>query len=79
MKIEIITPKENLYKGEATVVSFPGTEGSFEILTNHAPVISTLAQGEIMIVDTENNKHKFTVKSGLVEASNNIIWVLAEL
>lgn len=78
MKLEIITPKERLYQGEVTLVSLPGTLGAFEILKNHAPVISTLSSGEIRIIDLEKNNHVFKVKSGLVEASNNVIWVLAE-
>lgn len=78
MKLEIITPKEKLYQGEVTLVSLPGTLGAFEILKNHAPVISTLTSGEIKIIDTEKKSHIFKVKSGLVEASNNFIWVLAE-
>ncbi|NMC98462.1 MAG: ATP synthase F1 subunit epsilon [Bacteroidales bacterium] len=78
MKLEIITPKEKLYEGEVTLVSLPGTLGAFEILKNHAPVISTLTSGEIKIIDTEKNSQTFKVKSGLVEASNNIIWILAE-
>ncbi|GAB4456910.1 MAG: hypothetical protein Fur0028_11550 [Bacteroidales bacterium] len=78
MKLEIITPKDKLYEGEVTLVSLPGTMGAFEILKNHAPVISTLTSGEIKIIDTEKNSKTFKVKSGLVEASNNIIWVLAE-
>ncbi len=78
MKLEIITPKEQLYKGEAILVSLPGANGTFEILKNHAPIISTLNNGEIKIIDKEKNSIKFVIKSGLVEASNNIIWILAE-
>jgi F-type H+-transporting ATPase subunit epsilon len=78
MKLEIITPKEQLYKGEVTIVSLPGTNGAFEILKNHAPIISTLNSGVIKIIDKEKNSIKFVIKSGLVEASNNTIWVLAE-
>lgn len=79
MKAEIITPQESLYKGDANMVSLPGTYGAFEILKNHAPIISTLTKGDVIVVDTENNKHTFTIKSGLVEASDNMVWILAEL
>ncbi|NSW44942.1 MAG: ATP synthase F1 subunit epsilon [Bacteroidales bacterium] len=78
MKIEIITPKDKLYEGEITLVSLPGTLGAFEILNNHAPIISTLMAGEVKIIDKEKNNYIFKIKSGLVEASNNTIWVLAE-
>jgi len=78
MKLEIITPKDKLYEGEVTLVSLPGTLGAFEILKNHAPVISTLTSGDIKIIDAEKISHTFKVKSGLVEASNNNISVLVE-
>lgn len=78
MKLEIITPKEQLYKGDVSLVSLPGSNGAFEILKNHAPIISTLISGEIKIIDKEKNSIKFAIKNGLVEASNNTIWILAE-
>lgn len=78
MKLEIITPKEKLFEGEITLISLPGTLGAFEILKNHAPIISTLTAGDIKIIDIEKNSHLFKVKSGLVEASNNNISVLVE-
>lgn len=78
MKLEIITPNEQLYQGNVQLVSLPGTMGTFEILNNHAPIISTLSKGIIKIVDKEKNTVQFEIKSGLVEASENNIWVLAE-
>lgn len=78
MKLEIITPQKKLFEGEVTLISLPGTLGAFEILKNHAPIISTLAEGDIKIIDIEKNTHLFKVKSGLVEASNNNISVLVE-
>lgn len=78
MKLEIISPKEKLYEGEVILVSLPGTLGAFEILNNHAPIISTLTNGEIKVIDTNKNSHAFKVKSGLVEASQNTISVLVE-
>lgn len=78
MKLEIITPNEQLYQGNVQLVSLPGTMGRFEILNNHAPIISTLNEGTIKIIDKEKNTIRFEIKSGLVEASENNIWVLAE-
>ncbi len=78
VKLEIITPNEQLYQGNVQLVSLPGTMGTFEILNNHAPIISTLNQGIIKVVDKEKNTIQFEIKSGLVEASENNIWVLAE-
>lgn len=79
MKLEIITPNDQLYKGDVDLVSLPGTTGRFEILNNHAPIISTLNKGDIKIVDKEKNTKSIKIKKGLVEASENHIWVLAEI
>ncbi len=46
MYLEIITPDKKVFEGEVTGAKFPGTQGSFEVLNNHAPLISTLENGE---------------------------------
>lgn len=77
MHLEIITPEKNIYSGEVSLVNIPGSDGSFGILENHAPIISTLKAGTIKVV--ENNKELFfDVKGGVIEMSNNKIIVLAE-
>ena len=53
MKLEIITPEKELFAGEVSSVKFPGTNGGFEILNNHAPIISTLSKGEIKVITTK--------------------------
>lgn len=78
MQIEIITPEKSLYKGDIISAIFPGTDGSFGILNQHAPIISTLKKGEISIVDNENKSNTFAVNGGVVEMNNNKIIVLAE-
>ena len=54
MKLEVITPESNLYAGEAVSVSLPGVDGFFQILNNHAPIISTLKAGEMKVELAEN-------------------------
>jgi len=78
MKIEIITPDVKLYEGEVKYASFPGTEGSFGVLDNHAPLIATLKTGKIELTDNNSAKHEFAVKGGVVEVSHNKVTVLAE-
>ena len=51
MNIEIIDPDKTIFQGEAEIVQLPGKDGSFEILNNHAPLISVLKKGKIKIVD----------------------------
>lgn len=78
MFLEIVTPDEKVFEGEAKLVQLPGTTGSFEILNNHSPVVSTLKQGKIKITDNSNSTQYFEIKSGVVEMQNNKIIVLAE-
>ncbi|MCC7331007.1 MAG: ATP synthase F1 subunit epsilon [Flavobacteriales bacterium] len=78
MHLEIITPEKNIYKGEVSLINLPGSDGSFGILTNHAPIISTLKQGTIKIVESNNSEKTFEVKGGVIEMNNNKIIVLAE-
>jgi F-type H+-transporting ATPase subunit epsilon len=78
MLLEIIAPDQKLYSGEVDLVQVPGSKGSFEILRNHAPIISTLEQGQIRIVDQKGGTTLFEVDGGVIEAKNNKIIVLAE-
>jgi F-type H+-transporting ATPase subunit epsilon len=78
MFIEIITPDKKIFSGEASVVQLPGTDGSFEILNNHAPIISTLGKGKIKIIDAEKSTKIFEINSGVAEVLKNKIIVLAE-
>ena len=80
MLLEIIAPDQNLYSGEVDLVQVPGSKGSFEILKNHAPIISTLDKGKIKIkiIDQKGQTTFFDVAGGVIEANNNKITVLAE-
>ena len=78
MFLEIITPDKKIFEGEVSVAQFPGTTGSFEILNDHAPIISTLAKGKIKVIDSEKKTQFFEIKSGVVEVLKNKIIVLAE-
>ena len=78
MKLEIITPEKKMFNGEVNSVKFPGTNGEFEILNNHAPIVSTLCAGKIRVIDINKNIEKFDIKGGVIEIKNNKIIVLAE-
>jgi F-type H+-transporting ATPase subunit epsilon len=78
MLLEIIAPDQNIYSGEVDLVQVPGSKGSFEILRNHAPIISTLDKGQIKIVDVKGGIRYFEVNGGVIEVKNNKIIVLAE-
>jgi len=78
MTVDIITPTEKLFSGTVKQINLPGSNGSFEILENHAPIVSTLAPGEIVIVDNDNQRQSFTVTGGVIEQSANKVIVLVE-
>jgi F-type H+-transporting ATPase subunit epsilon len=78
MILEIITPEKEIFKGEITSVKLPGMGGEFEILNNHAPVISTLDKGIIRVIDNDNKTENFEVNGGVIEMQNNRIIILAD-
>ena len=78
MLLEIITPEKKVFKGEVNSVQFPGTNGKFEILNNHAPIISTLTKGDLRVIDSNNKTELFEINGGVIEMQNNKIIVLAE-
>jgi F-type H+-transporting ATPase subunit epsilon len=78
MTLEILTPDKKVYEGEVTSVTLPGTVGSFEILNHHAPIISTLQDGKLIVRGGAGKEEVFLVHGGVVEASNNKVVVLAE-
>jgi F-type H+-transporting ATPase subunit epsilon len=78
MTVEILTPEKSLFTGEAKLIQLPGADGSFELMNNHAPIISTLAEGKIKVVEANGNKLFFDILGGMVEMSSNKITVLAE-
>ena len=78
MLVEIITPDTKLFEGEVNSIKLPGTNGGFEILNNHAPIISTLTAGKISITSDNGQKESFEIKGGVIEMQNNKIIVLAD-
>lgn len=77
IRLEIYTPDGVLFNGEITSVTLPGTKAPFTVLNNHAPIISSLTEGEIKYV-VKKKVSKIDVKSGFVEVKNNIVTVCLE-
>ncbi len=77
MTIEIINPDETIFSGEADIIQLPGKDGSFEILNNHAPLISVLKEGKIKVVDKNINIQFFEIKGGVIEVLRNKVLILA--
>ena len=92
MYLEIVSPEATLFSGEVESVVVPGTTGSFQMLNNHAPIVSTLKEGTVTISgkmdldDSVQNKFKkqdvnttlFQISSGTVEMRNNKLILLAD-
>ncbi len=78
MKIEIITPDKKLFEGQVKSAIFPGSEGSFGVLNNHAATIATLKSGKIEVTEENNTSREFIIKGGVVEINQNKVIVLAE-
>lgn len=78
MYLEIITPDKKVFEGEVKLIQLPGSKGAFEMLKNHAPIISTLEKGRIKIQEMNGKEHFFEVDGGVIENKSNKIIVLVE-
>ncbi len=78
MFLEIITPDKKLYSGEVKSVKLPGADGSFGVLSRHAPIIASLKKGTVKVTEENNTVQNFPIKGGVVEMLKNKMIVLAE-
>ncbi len=92
MYLEIVSPEATLFSGEVTSVTVPGINGEFQMLENHAPIVSLLQEGEVKvqgdITIEEDFQNKFTkgsngetvlsISSGTIELKDNKVIVLAD-
>ena len=76
--LEIITPSKIIYKGEIESVTIPGVKGSFQVLKNHAPLISVFEIGLIKVKENESTTKYFATGGGTAEVLNNKVLVLAD-
>jgi F-type H+-transporting ATPase subunit epsilon len=78
MKIEIITPDRKVFEGDVKSVRVPGQKGSFQVLKDHAPIVSTLDTGPVIMVDQTGNEIRYLIDGGVIEVKMNKIILLAE-
>ncbi len=91
MYLEIVTPEASLVAGEVESITVPGVEGEFQMLNNHAPIVSVLQKGKVKFKGNptiaEGFKNKFTqedgkwvlqISGGTVECNHNRVMVLAD-
>ncbi len=79
MKLNIITPDNVLYTGDNVyLIQLPGFDGSFEVMNQHAPLISVLRKGKIKVEIKGENPLFFDVNGGVIEVLENHVLILAE-
>jgi len=81
MFLEIITPDDRLFEGEVDSATFPGSDGTFQVLNDHAPLVSSLGLGELKYQYKEKDHIKeedLKINGGVVEVLNNRVLVLIE-
>ena len=93
MILEIVSPEATLFKGEVTSVSLPGVTGSFQVLNNHAPIVSILKHGVVKIeapifsfdkevedkfTKVNDQKYVLDINSGTIEMKDNKVMVLVD-
>ena len=78
MNITVLTPDKEIFKGEITSVKVPGTGGQFQVLKNHAPIVSSLSNGKIAIVKADGGKLNFSIEKGFIEVLKNEVSLLVQ-
>lgn len=77
-QLDIVTPARTVYSGEVRSFTAPGVVGNFQVLFNHAPLLSSIGIGEVKVVDTEGKSSRFATSGGFVEVKGNKVILLAE-
>ena len=72
-KIEIVTPQKLYFSGEVVSVTAPGEKGQFQILKNHAPLLSSLKTGKVKLALADRTEQSFSISDGFLEVSSNNI------
>lgn len=78
LNLKIVSPEKVEYTGIATSVKVPGTMGLFEILTGHAPLISSLQQGMVEYTTTDGTRHELPISGGFVKVQKDDVALCVE-
>ncbi len=76
--LDIVTPSKTVYSGEVQSFTAPGVMGSFQVLFNHAPLLSSIGIGEVKVTEAGGSKLHFAASGGFVEVKTNKVILLAE-
>lgn len=77
MHLEILTPERKVFEGDVTIATFPGSDGSFQVMDNHAPLISLLTHG-VVEYRSKESKQSLVITGGVVEVLKNKVILLAD-
>jgi len=77
MYLEIITPEKKIFEGDVYAATFPGADGSFQVLDHHAPLVSLLKDG-VVIYKSKEATQQVAITGGVVEVLKNKVIVLAD-
>jgi F-type H+-transporting ATPase subunit epsilon len=79
LKLKIVSPERVEFEGEVERVLVPGTVGQFKILTNHAPIISSLEKGVVRYALPSGERRTLDIIGGFVEVQKNVVSLCVEL
>ncbi len=78
MNLEILTPEKKVFEGEVVSAIFPGADGSFQVLKDHAPLVGLLRDGVVEYRLKDKSQQQVTITGGVVEVLNNQVILLAD-
>jgi F-type H+-transporting ATPase subunit epsilon len=78
MNITVLTPDKEIFAGPITSVKVPGKDGQFQVLKNHAAIVSALTEGEVTIAKVDGSKMKFNIEKGFLEVLRNEVSLLVQ-
>ena len=78
MNIAVLTPDSEIFEGTVKSVKVPGTNGSFQLLENHAAMVSSLGDGKVSITKADGESMEFTISKGFIEVNNNVVSLLVQ-
>lgn len=76
LRLTILTPEREIFNGSVRSVKVPGTSGQFEVLKGHAPIVSSLEEGTVRIIDHEGRKSEYEIDRGFIEVLRDEVSLL---
>jgi F-type H+-transporting ATPase subunit epsilon len=78
MELIVLTPEKEIFHGAINSVKVPGSNGQFEVLNGHAPIVSSLVSGPVRIINSNGEKTVFNIAKGFIEVLGNEVSLLVQ-